>query len=138
MYIYSAKTNAFHPIELKQCYIDAGSWPNDGVEISDENYKSFLNVPAGKRWAAGSDGYPKLVDVSPPTLEQLQQRAEREQQRLMNIAREKIEPLLDAVSLNIATNAEKSALTEWRRYRVLLNRVDCSTVPNIAWPEVPK
>ncbi|MEQ2019518.1 tail fiber assembly protein [Photorhabdus bodei] len=138
MYIYSAKTNTFHPIELKQCYIDAGSWPDDGVEISDEDYKRFLNAPAGKRWAAGSDGYPKLVDVPPPTLKQLQQRAEREQQRLMNIANEKIAPLLDAVGLSIATDAEKSALTEWRCYRVMLNRIDYTTTPDIQWPEQPR
>ncbi|MDE9471055.1 tail fiber assembly protein, partial [Xenorhabdus bovienii] len=56
----------------------------------------------------------------------------------MRIARDKIAPLQDAVDLNIATDAEKSALTEWRRYRVLLNRVDCSTAPDITWPEQPK
>ncbi|WP_086109700.1 tail fiber assembly protein [Xenorhabdus vietnamensis] len=40
--------------------------------------------------------------------------------------------------MNIATNAEKSALTEWRKYRVLLSRVDCSTAPDIPWPKVPE
>ncbi|OTA14479.1 tail assembly chaperone [Xenorhabdus vietnamensis] len=44
----------------------------------------------------------------------------------------------DAVNLNIATDAEKSALTVWRKYRVLLSRVDCSTAPDIAWPAQPK
>ncbi|MDC9596323.1 tail fiber assembly protein, partial [Xenorhabdus anantnagensis] len=26
----------------------------------------------------------------------------------------------------------------WRKYRVLLNRVDCATAPDIEWPEQPK
>ncbi|WP_198023795.1 tail fiber assembly protein, partial [Xenorhabdus cabanillasii] len=26
----------------------------------------------------------------------------------------------------------------WRKYRVLLNRVDCSTAPDIHWPEAPE
>ncbi|MDC9595604.1 tail fiber assembly protein, partial [Xenorhabdus anantnagensis] len=30
------------------------------------------------------------------------------------------------------------SLTEWRKYRVLLNRVDCSTAPDIQWPKVPE
>ncbi|MGJ0637877.1 tail fiber assembly protein [Xenorhabdus bovienii] len=49
-----------------------------------------------------------------------------------------IKPLQDAVDLDMATDAEKSALTEWRKYRVLLNRVDCSTAPDVKWPEQPK
>ncbi|MDC9623203.1 tail fiber assembly protein, partial [Xenorhabdus sp. XENO-7] len=28
--------------------------------------------------------------------------------------------------------------TEWKKYCVLLNRVDCTTAPDIAWPEQPK
>ncbi|MDE1484607.1 tail fiber assembly protein, partial [Xenorhabdus bovienii] len=64
--------------------------------------------------------------------------AESQKQRLMNAARDKIAPLQDAVDLNIATYAEKSSLAEWRKYRVLLNRVDCSTAPDITWPEQPK
>ncbi|CDM88152.1 tail fiber assembly protein [Xenorhabdus bovienii] len=69
---------------------------------------------------------------------ELQKKAEERKRQLMDIAREKIAPLQDAVDLNIATDAEKSALTEWRKYRVLLNRVDCTTAPDVKWPEQPK
>ncbi|MEQ1965789.1 tail fiber assembly protein [Xenorhabdus nematophila] len=74
----------------------------------------------------------------PPTPAQLQQWAEREKQYLLGVAREKIDICQDAVDLDIATDTEKNALTEWRRYRVLLNRVDCTTAPDIQWPEQPK
>ncbi|CDH07631.1 putative e14 prophage; tail fiber assembly (fragment) [Xenorhabdus bovienii str. oregonense] len=74
----------------------------------------------------------------PPTPEQLQQRAESKKRQLLGEAREKIDIWQDAVDLDIATDAEKSSLAEWRRYRVLLNRVDCSTAPDIQWPEQPK
>ncbi|WP_196245002.1 tail fiber assembly protein, partial [Xenorhabdus bovienii] len=67
----------------------------------------------------------------------LQKKAEERKRQLMDIAREKIAPLQDAVELNIATDAEKSALTAWRKYRVLLNRVDCTTAPDVKWPEQP-
>ncbi|MEN3258524.1 tail fiber assembly protein [Sodalis endosymbiont of Spalangia cameroni] len=46
-------------------------------------------------------------------------------------------PLQDAVDLDMATEAEKAALLAWKRYRVLLNRVDISTAPDIDWPTPP-
>ncbi|MDE9496251.1 tail fiber assembly protein, partial [Xenorhabdus bovienii] len=49
-----------------------------------------------------------------------------------------IAPLQDAVDLGMATDTEKAGLTEWRKYRVLLNRVDCTTAPDVQWPEQPK
>ncbi|ECA4282321.1 tail fiber assembly protein, partial [Salmonella enterica subsp. enterica serovar Stanley] len=47
---------------------------------------------------------------------------------------EKIAPLQDAVDLDIATDDEKAQLDEWKKYRILVNRVDTS---NPDWPEKP-
>ncbi|MDE1494907.1 tail fiber assembly protein [Xenorhabdus bovienii] len=138
MYVYSAKNNAFCPIELKQRYVDAGSWPDDGIEVSQNVYNEFRNPPEGKMCVAGPDGLPAWADIPPPTSEELQRRAEQEKQYRMTLASNAIAPLQDAVDLGMSTDAEKSALTEWRRYRVLLNRVDCTTAPDVKWPEQPK
>ncbi|MDC9595227.1 tail fiber assembly protein, partial [Xenorhabdus sp. IM139775] len=43
-----------------------------------------------------------------------------------------------AVDLEMATDAEREALTAWKRYCVLLNRVDCSAAPDIDWPKAPE
>ncbi|MEZ3484205.1 tail fiber assembly protein [Escherichia coli] len=43
----------------------------------------------------------------------------------------------DAVDAGIATDEETSILTEWKKYRVLLMRVDTSTAPDIEWPTPP-
>nr|WP_143767629.1 tail fiber assembly protein [Xenorhabdus nematophila] len=67
-----------------------------------------------------------------------QEQAESQKKYLLRTATEKIDICQDAVDFDIATDAEKSALTDWRKYRVLLNRVDCSTAPDIPWPEQPK
>ncbi|MDE1489105.1 tail fiber assembly protein, partial [Xenorhabdus bovienii] len=32
----------------------------------------------------------------------------------------------------------QAALTEWKKYCVLLNRVDCSAAPKIDWPKKPE
>ncbi|EBA2360193.1 tail fiber assembly protein [Salmonella enterica] len=60
--------------------------------------------------------------------------AEGTKNRLLQIASEKIAPLQDAVDLGIATDDEKAQLGEWKKYRVLVNRVDTSN-PDL--PEQP-
>ncbi|EOV4147095.1 tail fiber assembly protein, partial [Yersinia enterocolitica] len=41
------------------------------------------------------------------------------------------------VDAGIATQEETSALSEWKKYRVLLMRVDTSKAPDIEWPTPP-
>jgi hypothetical protein len=48
-----------------------------------------------------------------------------------------ITPLQDAVDLDIATEQEQQKLAAWKKYRVLLNRVDTSKAPDIEWPKAP-
>lgn len=56
---------------------------------------------------------------------------------LINSASEQIAPLQDAVNLDMATEDEKARFDAWRKYRVLLTRVDTSTAPAIVWPDMP-
>ncbi|WP_089534902.1 tail fiber assembly protein, partial [Escherichia coli] len=53
--------------------------------------------------------------------------AEETKNNLMQVASEHIAPLQDAADLEIATEEEISLLEAWKKYRVLLNRVDTST-----------
>ncbi|MBB7069510.1 tail fiber assembly protein [Escherichia coli] len=46
-------------------------------------------------------------------------------------------PLQDAVDLEIATDEETSLLAAWKKYRVLVNRVDTSVAQDIEWPTSP-
>ncbi|WFQ80928.1 tail fiber assembly protein [Xenorhabdus sp. SF857] len=139
-YFYSAKNNAFCPIAWKQNYVDAGSWPDDGIAVSVDVFNEFaINAPpAGKIRIAGPDGLPSWGDIPPPTSAELQQQAESQKRHLMSQAANAITPLQYAADLKMATNAEQSKLTEWKKYTVLLNRVDCSTAPDIDWPKTPE
>ncbi|WP_206400429.1 tail fiber assembly protein, partial [Escherichia coli] len=47
-----------------------------------------------------------------------------------------IATLQDAVDLDMATEEEKLSLTHWKKYRVLLNRVQPENAPDIEWPEL--
>ncbi|WP_312150222.1 tail fiber assembly protein [Photorhabdus noenieputensis] len=50
----------------------------------------------------------------------------------------KIGIFLDSADFEIATDADKAVLLEWKKYRVLLTRVDVNQAPDVEWPEVPK
>lgn len=57
-----------------------------------------------------------------------------QKRNLMRITNERISILQDAFELEIATDKEKRDLIELKKYRVMLNRVDCNKPE---WPEQP-
>ncbi|MEY0576993.1 tail fiber assembly protein [Providencia manganoxydans] len=63
--------------------------------------------------------------------------ADNEKALRLNEANNTITYLQEAVDVDLATEDETAALQEWKKYRVLLNRVDTSTAPNIDWPQKP-
>ncbi|MBQ0345902.1 tail fiber assembly protein [Citrobacter freundii] len=81
----------------------------------------------GERWVT-DDAAQKAAEVAA---------ANGNKAALIKSASEQIEPLQDAVDLDMATEDEKARFNEWRKYRVLLTRVDTSAAPAITWPEVP-
>ncbi|RTY28681.1 tail fiber assembly protein [Morganella morganii] len=74
-----------------------------------------------------------------PKLTQAQriEMAEEQKQYLLSEAAESIAPLQDAVDLGMETPEEEALLKEWKKYRVLLSRVDTTLAPDIAWPVKP-
>lgn len=56
---------------------------------------------------------------------------------LMETANGKIATLQDAVDFDMATDEEQNSLVAWRKYRVLLSRIEPEDAPDIVWPEVP-
>ncbi|MCL6353864.1 tail fiber assembly protein [Pectobacterium polaris] len=63
--------------------------------------------------------------------------AEIKKERLLRNAGTVIPPLQDAVDLDIASEEEKITLSVWKKYRVLLMRLDTSKAPDVEWPEEP-
>ncbi|EPY0179283.1 tail fiber assembly protein [Salmonella enterica subsp. salamae serovar 42:b:e,n,x,z15] len=96
-----------------------------------ENVTSVSPDGEYQKW----DGKAKVwvKDEAAEKAAQLRQAGETKN-RLLQIASEKVAPLQDAVDLDIATDDEKAQLDEWKKYRVLVNRVDTS---NPDWPEQP-
>ncbi|HBN4745600.1 TPA: tail fiber assembly protein [Escherichia coli] len=80
------------------------------------------------------DGHKWVMDVDAANAADLAV-AEREKTQLRTVADAEIAWRQDAVDAGIATEGETAALAEWKKYRVLLMRVD-TTDPD--WPTVPE
>ncbi|MBA8056659.1 tail fiber assembly protein [Citrobacter sp. RHBSTW-00678] len=126
---YSAEHNGF--------FSDAIAYnptPVDLVEVSQEMHEEFMLGRNGKIMQPGLDGLPSWADIPPLTAEQQLEMAERKKSTLRTIADAEIAWRQDAVDAGIATEKETAALSEWKKYRVLLMRVDTSK-PD--WPTPP-
>ncbi|WP_240042212.1 tail fiber assembly protein [Photorhabdus khanii] len=104
------------------------------AEINKNNAPIGFDEKTKEKWIF--DGQKILLYVA--TKEELIQKAEYEKSQLLTKVNNIVTPLQDAVDLDIATEAEKEALLAWKKYRVMLNRVDISSVPDVKWPEQPK
>ncbi|WP_413615747.1 DUF4376 domain-containing protein [Halomonas cupida] len=70
---FSASTNTFYPDELQAAYQAAGSWPEDAVTVTDEEWQVYGvgQPPAGHRRGADENGHPVWVPEDPVPLEDL-------------------------------------------------------------------
>ncbi|MGV2200382.1 tail fiber assembly protein [Enterobacter hormaechei] len=63
-YWFSPANNAFYPVALKESYVNAGSLPNDLIEVEDSVFSEFsATPPEGKLRGIGSDGFPIWIDI---------------------------------------------------------------------------
>ncbi len=137
-YFYSPSDNGFYDDVVRELYENAGTWPDDGIEVDDSVFNEFTNTPPeGKTRGHDKEGMPKWVDLPKPTKEELIAMANEKKASLRAEADFVITPLQDAVEMEEATEDEAALLTKWKKYRILLNRVDTQTAPDIEWPEKP-
>ena len=113
------------------------------VHISDRFHPDFVAalvlVPEGQVVAPG-DSYdgesfgPPPERPAPTAAEVLAQR-----DALLAVAALRIAPLQDALDMDEATDDELERLTEWKRYRVDLNRVEQQDgfPADVEWPKAP-
>ncbi|MGT8156531.1 tail fiber assembly protein [Escherichia coli] len=98
-------------------------------------------LPENVTWLSPAGEYQKWDGVSWVKDEEAEKlfrirEAEEKKARLIQEATDNIAILQDAVNLEIATNEGNSQLDSWRKYRVLVSRIDTSTAPDIVWPEL--
>ena len=136
---FSPSLLAFIPAEWKDDgTYSADNWPADAVLATDDEVKTYWKqTPPDGQLLGAVDGRPAWVDQPALTQAQLVSLASQQKTALINAAASEISWRQDAVDLSIATDEETTQLAEWKKYRVLLNRVDTSSAPDITWPTAP-
>lgn len=111
--------------------------PDDAQAISAESWQELLEGQSDDKYIDFTAEPPSLIPREKTVEDDIAEaEAIKAEQRLK--ADMVITPLNDAFDLGLATDAEISKLNAWRKFRVMLNRVDTSTAPDINWPEQPK
>lgn len=134
-WVFSPSEAKFYFTGLHDLYEKNDNWPADAVAVTADVRTQFNTPPEGKVLGA-ADGMPVWVDVPPPTAEQLIAQAEQQKTALRQSADAEIAWRQDAVDAGIATAEETAALADWKKYRVLLMRINTAT-PDIEWPSPP-
>ncbi|RAY34621.1 tail fiber assembly protein [Enterobacter kobei] len=105
------------------------------IEIDDDQHPFKTgDLPAGKMWSNDANHHPVLIEIPPSSPEDEIAEKETIRNQLRAIADAEIVWRQDAVDAGISTEQEADELAEWKKYRVLLMRVD-TTKP--VWPTAP-
>ena len=116
--IYSTETGAETTMQ------EVGEIP-DGYTTSKPT--SEFDSWDGKKWQ---------LDVSKQHQYEVNQASAKKNQFIAD-ATSQLSYLQDAVDSQIASELEIQLLAEWKKYRVLVNRIDIEQAPNIDWPNNP-
>ncbi len=132
---------------MKYCALNNGFYgdntpddkiPGSFVHISNDEGQRILDSQINGQIQPDDNGFPVLVPYPELTKDEQQERAEQKRRSLKSVADDEITWRQDAVDAGIATEEETVALSEWKKYRVRLMRVDTSKAPDINWPEPPE
>lgn len=124
---------------MQEVYEASSTWPNDGVEVSDEVINEFVNSypPAGKIRGV-RDGLPVWEDVTLPSEEDMIASAEYEKNSRITEAVSRSTLLQSKLLLGRISETEKQKLNLWIDYIELLNEIDTSKPSDVTWPEKPE
>lgn len=115
--VYDIQTG--QAIEINQL----GSLPDNVVSVAPDGIYVKWD---GKAW---------LHDAETEKMA-LASHARQQKDSLLELSASKIAPLQDAVDLDIATEDEATLLLSWKKYRVLINRINPDDAPDINWPDM--
>ncbi|MDG9880359.1 tail fiber assembly protein [Enterobacter roggenkampii] len=139
--VYSPSEHVIYNAAFYEDYKRAGTWPVDGIEVSDEDANTFngSNEPTGKMLDYQNG---KLCWVDRPV-------PEMTKEQLIAIAEGKRESLIDQAMQSISviqlklqagrklTMAETEKINSTLDYIDAVTAIDTSAAPAISWPEPP-
>ncbi|CNB99859.1 MULTISPECIES: tail fiber assembly protein [Yersinia pseudotuberculosis complex] len=137
-YFFSENTNSFYPSSLKQSYINAKTWPTDAIQVDNSIFIEFTATPPHGKIRGSNGGVPVWINLPAPPHSELVACADIKKSQLKGAADSEIDWRQDAVGGGYAEDHEIAELAAWKKYRVLLMRIDTSKAPDIDWPRKPE
>lgn len=136
--VYSPSQNVIYPAQLYADYQRAGTWPADGIDISDDDAVQFspVNQPVDKVLGCVA-GALAWVNQPAPSPMQLIKEAELRRQQLLSTANILTADWRTELALGLINDEDKARLIEWMQYIKAVKAIDTSSAPNISWPEKP-
>ncbi|MEH5890368.1 tail fiber assembly protein [Enterobacter roggenkampii] len=139
--VYSPSEHVIYNAAFYDDYKLAGTWPADGIEVSDEDAITFngSNEPTGKMLDY-QNGTLCWADRPAPVLtkEQLIAIAEGKRESLIDQAMQSISVIqLKLQAGRKLTTAETEKLNNTLDYIDAVTAIDTATAPDINWPERP-
>ncbi|EJH7532451.1 tail fiber assembly protein [Escherichia coli] len=140
MYLFSAKTLAFYPEQMKEIYKEAGSLPDDVIEVDDDTRNTFNGQPPeNKILGTNNQGMPSWVDIPPPTQEELVAAADAEKQKRIDSANDYMNSKQwpGKAAIGRLKGDELAQYNLWLDYLDALETIDTNGAPDIKWPTSP-
>lgn len=140
-FVYSPSQNMVIPLAQKQLYVDAGTWPDDLVKITDETANEFSQqFPRGKTMSHDNNNQPCWVDIPPPTRDELIAAAELDKQRRTDEANAYMNSKQwpGKAAIGRLKGDELRYYGLWLDYLDALVAVDTSSAADIIWPLPPE
>jgi len=130
---YFVSVNAGHYIDAMMIAFSKADAENySAMELAELTQAQFESVGQDCQLISGEivKGSPMVAELSTLAKQAILAARLRE-------ATQKVQMLQDAVDLDMATDEEKTQLTAWKKYRVLLSRTDADTQSPEEWPQPP-
>ncbi|WP_347253227.1 tail fiber assembly protein [Leminorella grimontii] len=137
MYLFSRTMLAFYPISEKQLYLDAGTLPEDVIEVSTNVRNTYNKTPPeGMKLGANHEGYPEWIEKS-----YAEYMATANLLRTVKIGEANAfmssKQWPGKAALGRLEKAELEQYNLWLDYLDALEAVDTSSASDIEWPILP-
>ena len=141
MNTYKFANNMFYPYTLEDDYKSAGTWPDDGCDVTDDIYSEFTGEPPpGKIRITGEDGMPAWGDIPPPTQADIIEQASITKQQLIDDANDHMngKQWPGKAAIGRLKGDDLAQYNLWLDYLDALELVDATNAPDIEWPTKPE
>lgn len=137
---YSKTTNAFYDMSRKDLFIEAGTWPDDVIEVEQNIADEFMQMPpVGKRRIPGPDGLPAWGDIPPPTTDELIAYAETDKQQRIAAANSFMNSKQwpGKAAIGRLKGDELTQYNLWLDYLDELEALNTYAGKDVEWPDKP-